>query len=173
MTSHEPPFVLALDIGTSSVRVRMYDRLGRGVPGVEAHLANAPETLPDGGVEMEPEGLVEAACRALSTALAQAGPRAAEIAGVGVSTFWHSILGVDEAGQPTTPILLWADTRSVREVEELRRLLDESAVHARTGCPFHTSYVPPKLLWLHRERPGDFARTRRWLSPGEYLFLRL
>jgi gluconokinase len=173
MASLEPPFVLALDIGTSSVRAGLFDRLGRTVPGVEATVAHAPETTPDGGVEMDPDGLVEAACWVLSSALAQAGPRAGEIAGVGVCTFWHSILGVDEAGRATTPVIMWADTRSVREVEALRGMLDETAVHARTGCLFHTSYVPPKLMWLHRDRTEVFARTRRWLSPGEYLFLRL
>jgi gluconokinase len=173
MTPSEPPFVLALDIGTSSVRVGMYDRLGRRVPQVETGLAHTPETTPDGGVEMEAEGLVEAACWALSTALAHAGPHAKQIAGVGVCTFWHSILGVDEAGHATTPVIMWADTRSVQEVETLRAAVDETAAHARTGCPFHTSYVPPKLMWLQRARPEAFARTRRWLSPGEYLFLRL
>jgi gluconokinase len=173
MTELESPYVLSLDIGTSSVRAGLFDRGGRGVPGVETHLAHAPETTPDGGVEMDPDGLVEAACWVLSTALAQSGPRASEIAGVAVSTFWHSILGVDAADRPTTPVMMWADTRSVREVEFLRQKLDEAAVHARTGCPFHTSYVPPKLLWLHRERAEAFGRTQRWLSPGEYLFLRL
>jgi gluconokinase len=173
MTAPEAPYVLALDIGTSSMRVGMYDRLGGHVRGVEATHEHAPVTTPDGGVEMDAEALVETACGLLAAVLEQAGSRAGEIAGVGVSTFWHSILGVDDGGRPTTPILMWADTRSVREVEALRRKLDESETHARTGCPFHTSYVPPKLLWLHRERRDAFARTRRWLSPGEYLFLRL
>jgi gluconokinase len=122
---------------------------------------------------MDGEALVDAACQVVEGALAKAGLRAGEIAGVGVCTFWHSILGVDEAGRPTTPVIMWADTRSVGEVEMLRGRLDERAAHARTGCPFHASYVPPKLLWLHRERPDAFSRTRRWLSPGEYLFLRL
>ncbi len=169
----QPPYVLALDMGTSSMRVEMYDRLGRRVPKVEASHAHAPVTTPDGGVEMDAEALVQAACGLLEVVIEQAGPRAREIAGVGVSTFWHSILGVDEAGKPTTPVLMWADTRSVREVEALRHTVDETAAYARTGCPFHTSYVPPKLLWLRRERPEAFARTRRWLSPGEYLCLRL
>lgn len=173
MTSLEPPFVLALDIGTSSVRAGMFDRLGRSVPGVEASLAHGPEMTPDGGVEMGPEALVDVTCAVLSSALAQAGPRAGQIAGVGIDTYWHSILGVDEAEKPTTPVILWADTRSVREVEELRGKLDESAAHARTGCLFHTSYVPPKLMWLYRERQEAFDRTHHWLSPGEYLFLRL
>lgn len=173
MSLLEPPYVVALDVGTSSVRAELFDRLGRRVPEVEASRAHTPETTPDGGVEMDPDRLVEAIVEVLAGALDKAGARSGEIAGVGVCTFWHSILGVDEAGRPTTPILMWADTRSVREVEALRASLDERAVHARTGCVFHTSYVPPKLMWLHRERPEAFARTRRWLSPGEYLFLRL
>src|SRR5262249_48351363 len=134
---------------------------------------HVPETTPDGGVEMDPDRLVEAVVEVLGGAVARAGARSGENAAVGVCTFWHSVLGVDEAGRPTTPVIMWADTRSVREVETRRATLDEDAVHARTGCVFHTSYVPPKLMWLRRERPEAFSRTQSWLSPGEYLFLRL
>src|SRR5207245_2091077 len=109
MAVPEPPYILALDVGTSSVRTGLFDRLGRTVPEVESSLRHAPETTPDGGVEMDPEGLVEAVCWVLASGLAQAGPRAGEIAGVGICTFWHSFLGLDEAEQPTTPILMWAD----------------------------------------------------------------
>src|SRR5438128_904696 len=71
----EPPFILALDIGTSSVRAGLFDRLGRTVPEVETSLAHGPESTPDGGVEMDPEGLVEAACWALSSASRAAASR--------------------------------------------------------------------------------------------------
>ena len=106
MTLLEPPYVLALDIGTSSARAELFDRLGRRVPDVEASHAHTPETTPDGGVEMDPDRLVEAVGEVLSAALEKAGPRAGEIAGVGVCTFWHSILGVDAAERPTTPLLV-------------------------------------------------------------------
>src|SRR5260370_41170198 len=97
----EQPYILALDIGTSSLCAGLFARLGRAVPGVEASLSHGPETAADGGVEMDPEGLVEAACWVLASAVAQAGPRAGEIAGVGICTFWHSFLGVDESERPT------------------------------------------------------------------------
>src|SRR5207249_7031698 len=93
-------------------------------------------------------------------------------AAVGVCTFWHSILGVAE-NRAVTPIYMWSDTRPVEEVAELRRRLDEREVHARTGCMQHTSYVPPKLLWVARHRPEQLEAAQRWMSPGEYLFLRL
>ena len=37
---------------------------------------------------------------------------------------------------------MWADTRSVTEVEELKQTLDWRRVHQRTGCPAHTSFSP-------------------------------
>src|SRR5262249_55281924 len=47
------------------------------------------------------------------------------------------------------------------------------AVHARTGCVFHSSYLPAKLLWLSQAQPGVFRRARRWMSIGEFIFLKL
>ena len=41
---------------------------------------------------------------------------------------------------------------------ELRGRLDEEAVHRRTGCVLHSSYLPAKLLWLSREDPDAFRR---------------
>jgi len=169
----QPPYLLALDLGTSSVRASLYDALGEPVPGAAVAEAQTPRTTPDGGVELDADELVERALRCVEGVLAQAVPRAGGIAGVGVCTFWHSVLGVGGDGRPVTPILTWADTRSVAQVSELRHRLDERAVHARTGCRFHTSYLPARLLWAATAMPAAFRRARWWLSPGEYLFLRL
>src|SRR5207248_11436787 len=83
------------------------------------------------------------------------------------------VLGVGNRGRPTTPIYTWADTRCAPQADELRRALDEKAVHERTGCPVHTSYLPARLLWLKRVSPGAFGRTVRWVSLGEWLQLKL
>ena len=58
-------------------------------------------------------------------------------------------------------------------MEELKKRLDPTAAHARTGCVLHTSYWPAKLLWLAAERKEAFAATARWLSFGEYLYERV
>lgn len=169
----EPPLILTLDVGTSSVRAMLFDRRGREVEGSQASLTQEVRTTPDGGAELEADELVEGIARCVEGTLGRAGDWRKEIAGVALTTFWHSFLGVDEAGQAQTPIYLWADTRSRAEVAELRRRLDERAVHARTGCLFHTSYFPARLLWLHRTDPARFRQVHRWLSPGEYLLQKL
>lgn len=165
------PSALALDIGTSSVRAALCDAAGRLVEGAVHAEAHAPETTADGGAELDADALVDSAVRCAREALARARGARPEV--VGVCTFWHSVLGVDAAGRAVTPVSLWSDTRSQPQVERLRRELDERAIHARTGCRFHTSYLPARLLWMAENRRAQFTTARQWMSPGEYLFQRL
>jgi gluconokinase len=165
------PLVLTLDVGSSSVRALLFDARGRAVPGSEVKLEYLPRIRPGGVFEVPMAALERLVHRAITDALAPAGR--AEVAAVGVSTFWHGVLGLDAAGRPTTPVLLWADTRSWRQAQRLRDQLDGEAVRLRTGCPIHSSYWPAKLAWLREEAPATWDRTDRWVSFGDLLFRRL
>ncbi|HLW46837.1 MAG TPA: gluconokinase [bacterium] len=169
----ERPVVLALDMGSGSLRAIFYDRLGREVAGTEGRTATAWTRTSDGGVEADAEALVAGVGAAIDAALAGLGDVASEIRAVGVSTFWHNVLGIDAAGRPLTPLYSWADGRSAAAVAALRERLDEEAVRRRTGCVFHPSYLPARLLWLRTARAGVFRAVRTWMSIGEYLTLRL
>ena len=169
----ESPLALAVDVGSSSVRAMVFDCAGRDVEGLKVQLPYAMHTTPDGGVEIEASALVALVERAVDELLAAAGDLTPAVGCVGVSTFWHSLVGVDASGAPVTPVLTWADTRSRRAADRLRRTLDEARVHARTGAMLHTSYLPAKLVWLFNTRAADFHRAARWMSFGEYLYLKL
>ncbi|HXH83473.1 MAG TPA: FGGY family carbohydrate kinase, partial [Candidatus Tectomicrobia bacterium] len=162
--------VIALDVGTSSVRAALHDDAGRAVPGRFHRIAYEPATSADGGVEHDAAALVDVALRCLD-AVAR-GP-AGEVHAVGVTTFWHGLLGFDAAGHPITPVFMWADSRSARDASLLRDALDEEALRVRTGCHVHASYWPAKLRWLARTRPAEAARVARWGSIGEALELAL
>ena len=157
--------VLALDVGSSSVRACAYDERGRELDG-EARRAYQPHLGRDGSAELDPEELLSAA----EAVLAEAG---GGVDATGISCFWHSLLLLDAADRPLTPVLLWQDRRAVVQAEELREQLDAEAVHARTGCVLHPSYWPAKLAWLRAERPEQLAAARRIVTFGDYLFLRL
>jgi gluconokinase len=173
-TNAVPPFVLALDIGTSSVRAAFYDGLAREIRGTGARIRRSFCTTADGGAEDDAEESVSVVARVIDAALARAPkPITADTKGVAVSCFWHSLVGVGEDGRALTPVLGWADTRASAAAGELRRLLDESTTHARTGCRFHASYWPAKLIWLYRQNPALTDTVRRWMSFGEFLALRL
>ncbi|MDQ4042208.1 MAG: FGGY family carbohydrate kinase, partial [Actinomycetota bacterium] len=160
--------VLSVDVGSSSVRAEFYDDSGTREEGTETKLGYELEYSPDGGVTKDADELLELIARAIDGALSNAGN--APVSGVAMSTFWHSVLGLDREGRPTTPVLYWADRRAAGAARELRESLDEAAVHRRTGCVLHSSYWPAKLLWLSRERAEAFQRSERWVSPGDYFY---
>jgi gluconokinase len=165
--------VMAVDVGTSSARARCFDASGVRVPGAEAQVGYATLTSPDGAVELDADAMVEAIATAVDGCLTGCGGRAREIAAVGASVFWHSLLALDGEGVPLTRVLTWADTRSADAAAELRRALDERAAHARTGAPLHSSFFPAKLRWLRRARPDIVTRAQTWCGFAEYLYARL
>jgi gluconokinase len=164
--------VIALDVGTSSARASLYDDAGRPVAGHFHQVPYDPTITPDGGVEHDPAVLLDAVTACLDAVTARVGPHD-DILGVGVTTFWHGLLGFDAAGRALTPIYMWADSRSARDAARLRATVDEATLHRRTGCHLHSSYWPAKLRWLARERPAQAGRVARWGSFGEHLELAL
>ena len=138
--------IVALDVGSSSVRAVAYDAEGTAEPGA-AHL-----TYDD----LDVDRLVDA-CRAV---LAQVGEGDA----LALSCFWHSLVAVDERDRPLTPVLTWRDLASGEPPA-----LDAKAYHRRTGCFLHPAYWPAKIRRLEAEG----LRPARYLSFGDLLLGRL
>src|SRR5581483_9672690 len=110
----EPPFVLAVDVGTTSVRAELFDRWARAIRGTGFAAECPVETTADGGAQIDPEALFDLTVGVIDQAVKAASKGLGEglsIDGVAISTFWHSALGVDEQDRPTTPLLLCADSR--------------------------------------------------------------
>ncbi len=166
-TEAHGPFVLGLDVGTSSVRAALFDGRGREVAATQARVPRAFRTTRDGGAESDAAELIAQVETVIDAALARA--PAVEIDALALACFWHSLSGVGADGRPLTPIYGWADTRAATEAAALRTRADERATHRRTGCRFHAGYWPAKLLWLRRGQPLVYESVTRWLSPGELL----
>jgi gluconokinase len=153
--------VLALDVGSSSVRACAYDECGREV-GSAARRTYEARHGRDGAVDLDPDELV-GACEAV---LAEAGGGHDAL---GISCFMHSLVLLDASDRPLTRVLLWQDRRAAAQAEELAARLDAAAVHDRTGCFLHPSFWPAKLALLG----SRVAEASRIVSFADYLFLRL
>ena len=169
----EEPLILAIDIGTSSVRTGFFDRLGRAVQGIEARQKHELRTSPEGASEADPDALLELVFTCLDGAVSRAGDLGGKIRGVAACTFVNNVLGVDKNDRAVTPLTTYADTRADAEVAGLKADFDEAAVHDRTGCRFHPSYLPARFRWLARTQPDLFRRVTRFISIGEYMELKL
>jgi gluconokinase len=158
--------LLSIDVGTSGVRAALFDERGREVPGAQAYSRRPIEASNFG--ELRPNRLVNEVVDTIDQLQFNT-----PIDHIAISAFWHSLLGVDSAGWPTTKLLTWADTRAAQFASDLRSDFNEAEIHARTGCRFHPSYWPAKLRWLKHEQTDEFNKTRYWLGFAEFLCLRL
>jgi gluconokinase len=168
----EPPLILVIDVGSSSVRASLYDRRARIVEGSQVTRTVGLHTAADGTADEDPVALASEVEATVDAALAQAGARASEIAAVGLDTLVFAACGADAEGKPVTPLYTYADTRARREAQALRAELDYPAVHQRTGCPAHTSYMPARLRWIEAHEPERARRVRQWLFVGSLLYSR-
>ncbi len=137
--------VLALDVGTSSVRAAVDSR------------EEVQSPYASGAGEVGAEELAETCLEAMR--------RAGDADVVAISCFWHSLVALGEDGAPLTPVLTWSDLGASGAAP-----LD---AFERTGCPPHASFWPAKLTRLRAERPDVFERAARFVGFGEYLFERL
>ena len=151
--------IFALDVGTSSVRAHRFDETAEE-HGEPARREYSGEADADRIVQLTREAIEEAG-------------GAEGVDAVATSCFGHSLLALDKAGRPLTPILSWRDTRSADAADWLRRRLDNETVHARTGCQIHTSYWPAKLAWLAQEDTEVFRTADRFVSFCDYLYEQL
>ena len=158
--------VLGLDIGTSGVRAGLFDERADEIAGAKINREASDFT------ELNPDALVVEVTAAIDQLLAKHSG-VGKVESISISAFWHSLMGIDETGSPTTPLLTWADTRATQIARSFRSEFNESEIHLRTGCRFHSSYWPAKLRWLQTERPDAYVRTKQWIGFAEYLCLQL
>src|SRR5688572_16855268 len=107
MEATRPAFLLSIDVGTSGVRASLFDEHGAETSSLGRRRSD--DAVSDLG-EFDPDTLVNEVINIIDELLASLS--ASDIQFIAISTFWHSIVGVDAAGSATTPLLSWADTRA-------------------------------------------------------------
>lgn len=164
------PLVLAIDVGSTGTRAGVYDVRGLPLRNSKTKVQHAFTTLNDGTSTIDPDQVADEIRRCINFCTDAVG---APIAGVAIDTFASSLVGVDADGRAITPCYTYADSRCAPQVNYLRSILDEDDTQQRTGTRQHTGYLPPRFLWLQQTDPGTFGSVRRWMSLGEYAWLRL
>jgi gluconokinase len=156
--------VLALDLGTSSVRALLFDADGEPVPQVLARRPTHLRIDDDGRAELDADEVVAAVGDCIDELSGQG--HLQRVTDVATSCAWHSVIAVDAARQPLTGALTWADTRAAGLVGELRRRTDPARLQAATGALPHTTYWTVKVPWLARTvRPAPSG----YLGLAEYV----
>ncbi len=124
-----------------------------------------------GWSEQHPDLWWDAVCESLD-GLARTHPaQMSAVKGIGLSGQMYGATMLDRADRPLRPAILWNDTRTGRECEDLeRRAPDLRRIAGRRATPGVTA---PKLAWVRDHEPSLFADIATVLLPKDYVRLRL
>ena len=95
------------------------------------------------------------------------------VAAVCFSAAMHSIMAIDENGNPLTNLYTWADTRSNKYAKDLKDSELGKSIYLETGTAVHPMSPLCKITWIRHEVPDIFNRTSKFISGKEYVFYRL
>lgn len=162
--------VIGLDVGTSALKAVAVTADGGVV--AQADAAYPLLTPRPGWSEQSPHEWWRAATETLS-AVTAALDGSHEVAAVGLSGQMHGMVPLDAAGEVVRPAILWNDQRTEAQVALIEAAVPRAELIRRTGNPAITGFQLPKVLWLKRHEPEQFARTRSVLFPKDYVGYRL
>jgi gluconokinase len=162
-------YLIGIDIGTTSTKA-----VALGAAG--GLLAEASRSYPThspcpGHIEQDPEEIFGAVLQVLKEVVDRLGGK--QPLAVSFSSAMHSLIALGADGQPLSPCLIWADTRSEAEAARLRQTPAGQAIYEATGMPIHPMTPLCKLLWLRKHQAPLFARTHKFVSIKEYALFRL
>lgn len=168
---------LGLDISTTAAKALLLDdrpdEQGRPLTVVSAahtYPLASPRPL---WAEQDPEDWWRAGAAAIRDVLARSGVKPEDVKAVGLTGHMFGLVGLDEAGKPVRPCIMWNDQRAGGECEEITRQVGLDRLIELTGNCMLPGYVAPKLLWLRKHDPASLEPIRRLLFAKDYFRYRL
>lgn len=164
-------YVIGIDTSTTATKAVLVDRVG-----VVAGIASSTygyETPRPLWAEQDPGLWWEATIAAVRQVLADHGISASEVEAVGLTGQMHGSVLLDHQGEVVRPAILWNDQRTEAECIEIRRRVGADRLIEITGNDALTGFTAPKLLWVQRHEPDNWARVSHVLLPKDYVRYRL
>jgi xylulokinase len=163
-------YVLAIDIGTQSVRAAVVDARG-GILEM-SQISQEVQSPQQGWAQQQPDQWWEMTCRAIRDVLTRVQPEA--IVSVCSCGQMHGPVGIDEEGGITTEwVQLWCDKRCEEQCERVRGSLDEVELSSVTANPVTAGWVGMKVRWIAEYLPDVYRKSRWFLVPKDFINFRL
>lgn len=165
-------YFVGIDIGTSGTRAIVIDSNGKFLgAGTGAHTCQAPHPL---WSEQSPQEWWDAVKLAVPAAVKAANVKPADIKGIGLSGQMHGLVLLDKSNEVIRPAILWNDQRTAAECAEItERAGGRAKLLELVSNPALTGFTAPKILWVRKNEPANFARATKALLPKDYIRFKL
>ena len=160
---------IGIDLGTSAVKFLLVNEAGEIKNTVSEEY---PLYFPHPGwSEQSPTDWWDACVTGVRKLLT--GFDAAQVAGIGVGGQMHGLVALDENDAVIRPAILWNDGRTAEETEWLNTAVGKEKLSALTANIAFAGFTAPKLLWMQKHEPENFARIAKIMLPKDYINYRL
>jgi xylulokinase len=158
-----------IDIGTTGAKAIVFDFEGNPL-GTSYNEYGCTYPRPN-WVEQDAVLVVEATMRSAREAIAKSRMRPGDILSVSVSAQRCCGIFLDGEEKMLRPMISWQDNRTPAEVEEIGRTVDPGRYYEKTGFPNSTTWLLSKMMWVRKNEPEVWSRTKRVVQMHDY-FLR-
>ena len=162
---------LGIDAGTSGIKAVVMDDHGRQ-QGAGFGECDVRTPFPN-WAEQQPDQWWDACDQAVKQAVNACGSRAREIRAIGFSGQMQGCTLLDGEMKPVAPSIIWLDQRAADIAQDLSQAVSPQEAAEITGGFCLPSHWAPKLVWLQRNRPHLFEKTRMVLFTKDYLRYRM
>lgn len=162
-------YYIGVDLGTSSVKILLVDEAGAVCRSVSQ---TYPLEFPQPGwSQQDPEDWWQAVCTLMPQLLE--GIDAEQVAGLAVGGQMHGLVALDREDRVIRPAILWNDGRTGVETEEMNRYFGKEKLLDLCGNIAFAGFTAPKLLWMRKHEPENFARISKIMLPKDYVVYKL
>ncbi|MDT8862786.1 xylulokinase [Alkalihalobacillus sp. MEB130] len=163
--------VIGVDLGTSAVKILLVNQLGEVVKEVSKDYPLIQEKA--GYSEQDPEEWVNQTVAGLQELLETMSEDKSSIEGISFSGQMHGLVLLDQDNKPLRNAILWNDTRTTAECQEIYQKVGESKLLEITKNPALEGFTLPKILWVKKNEPELFAKASVFVLPKDYVRLKL
>ena len=160
---------IGVDLGTSSVKLLLMDEAG-DIKSIVTR--EYPLYFPKPGwSEQNPEDWYTALVDGIRELTKDCDK--AEIDGISFSGQMHGMVILDEKDRVIRPAILWNDGRTQEECDYLNHEIGREKISSYTANMALTGFTAPKLLWVRKHEPENFAKIKKIMLPKDYIAYRL
>lgn len=157
-------YILAIDIGTTSTKAVAFDNSGNML---QKQQMGYPTFSPSANFQEQSPVLIYQALMNAAAATIQL--MSCPPQGIVFSSAMHSVIAVDEQGNPLTNSIIWADGRSQGYANQLKTTALGRKIYYETGTPIHAMSPLCKIAWLHNHQPDIFYNAFKFISIKEWI----
>ncbi|MGG1292779.1 glycerol kinase GlpK [Bacillus smithii] len=158
-------YILALDQGTTSSRVILFDKEGKIVHTAQREFH---QLFPQPGwVEHNPNEIWGSILACIATVLSEAGIEAKQVAGIGITNQRETtVVWEKDTGKPIYNAIVWQSRQTADICEQLKEKGYNELFHKKTGLLIDPYFSGTKIKWILDHVEGARERAKK----GELLF---